>query len=238
LFRTSCRLRNATLVELKLTEQPTAERYLAGTLSEEEVVRFEEAMIERPELAADVDVRRRIKAGLQLLDERRELEPLLVPAKAKPQYLRYAAAAAVLVVAAGLWSTWRGQWATPDRTLISSSAIGASPIAATFMLARTRSADTPVFEVQRDGGPVRLRILVEDPEVATFDVTLGPVTEAPGAIPIHESSAAVAADGFAEIYLDPRGLSSGAYVLSLKSKAGAEQRFPFELRVSETTPSP
>ena len=224
-------------MELNLTEQPNAERYVAGTLSEEGVARFEEAMIERPELAADVNVRRRIKAGLQLLDERHELEPLLATARPRPQYLRYAAAAAVLVVAAGLWSTWRGQWATPDPILISASDIGASPIAATFMLARTRSADTPVFDVLRDGGPVRLRILAEGPEAATFAVKLA-VADPAGAVPIHESSTTIAADGFAEVYLDPRGLSTGAYALSLKAQSGAEQRFPFELRIIGAKPSP
>jgi hypothetical protein len=226
------------LVELKLTGQPTAERYVAGTLSEEEVARFEEAMIERPELAADVNVRRRIKAGLQLLDERRELDPLLAPVRKQPQFLRYAAAAAVLVVAAGLWSTWRGQWATPEHTLFTSSEIGASPIAATFMLARTRSADIPVFDVQRDGGAVRFRILVEGPDAAPFGVTLVAIGDPSGPIPFNESSTALAADGFAEIYLDPRGLSTGSYALLLKSQSGAEQRFPFELRVSQPKPSP
>jgi hypothetical protein len=221
-----------------LTEQPNAERYLAGTLSEEEVARFEEAMIERPELAADVNVRRRIKAGLQLLEERRELDPLLAQAIPKPQYLRYAAAAAVLVVAMGLWSTWRGQWATPDGTLISSRDIGASPIAATFMLARTRSADTPAFDVQRDGGPVRFRILIDGPEAAPVDVKLVAVTGTSEAVPIHETTTTIAADGFAEIYLDPRGLNTGAYVFSLKAQSVAEQRFPFELRVSGANPSP
>jgi hypothetical protein len=226
------------LVELKLTDQPTVERFVAGTLSEEEVARFEEAMIERPDLAADVNVRRRIKAGMQLLEQRRELDPLLTPQSGKPQFVRYAAAAAVLVVAAGLWTTWRGQWTAPDRPLISSSDIGATPIAATFMLARTRSADNPAFDVQRDGGPVQFRIVVEGPEATRLDVTLVAGTDPSGAVPIHESSATVAADGFAEIYLDPRGLNTGAYAFSLKSQSGAEQRFPFELRVNDAKPSP
>ena len=195
-------------------------------------------MIERPDLAADVNVRRRIKAGMQLLEQRRELDSLLTPQSRRPQFVHYAAAAAVLVVAAGLWTTWRGQWAAPDRPLISSSDIGASPIAATFILARTRSADIPVFDVQRDGGRVRFRVLVEGPEAAPLDVTLVAVTDPSGAVAIHESSATIAADGFAEIYLDPRGLSSGGYALSLKSLSGGEQRFPFELRVNEAKPSP
>lgn len=225
-------------MELKLTEQPTVERYVAGTLSEEEVARFEEAMIERPELAADVNVRRRIKAGLQVLEQRRELDSLLESAVRKPQYLRYAAAAAVLVVAAGLWSTWRGQWATPDKVLFASSEVGASPIAATFMLAHTRSADIPVFNVQRDGGRLRFRVLVEEPEAGRFDVTLVSLTAPSGEVPVHESSMPVAADGFVEVYLEPRGLSTGTYALSLKPPSGAEQRFPFELRVNAAKPSP
>jgi hypothetical protein len=220
------------MVELKLTEQPTPERYVAGTLPDEEVARFEEMMIDRPALAADVNVRRRIKAGLALLEQRQELDPLLTPASRRPQFLRYAAAAAVLVVVAGLWSTWRGQSVSPIEALLTSSEIGATKVAANFMLVRTRGAAAPEFNVQRKAGLVQFRILVDETGGAPFAVRLT-ATEQSGANAFKDSTIPQTTDGFAEIYVDPRELSSGDYVLSVRSQSGAEQLFPFKLNVSE-----
>ena len=205
-----------------MTEQPTAERYVAGTLSEEEVARFEEAMIERPDLAADVNVRRRIKAGLSLLEERHELGTLLSQPVKRPQLLHYAAAAAIVVVMVGLWSVWRMQPAHQVQTMFASVDAGESKVAASFMLVRTRSAQAPVFDVRRNDGLVRLQILVDDPAGAPFTARIGD----------EEISITRVADGFAEIYLDPRELESGGYTLSLKPQSGAEQLFPFTLNVT------
>ncbi|HYJ39207.1 MAG TPA: hypothetical protein VEW08_00380 [Steroidobacteraceae bacterium] len=205
-----------------MTEQPTAGRYVAGTLTDEEVARFEESMIERPDLAADVNVRRRIKAGLSLLEERRELDTLLAPPVNRPQPLRYAAAAAVLVIAVGLWSVWRMQPATPVQTMFASADAGMSKVATSFMLVRTRSAQSPAFSVRRNDGLVRLQILIDDPAGAPFTARIGD----------EEISITRLIDGFAEVYLDPRKLESRGYTLALKSRSGAEQLFPFALTVT------
>jgi hypothetical protein len=216
------------MVELKLTEQPTPERYVAGTLPDEERARFEEMMVERPELAADVNVRRRIKAGLQLLDERRELDPLVAQPSRQPQFLRYAAAAAVVLMAAGLWTT---QSVSPTLALLRSSEIGTANVAANFMLTRTRAAGAPEFKVQRNAGLVQFRILVDDAGDAPFEVRLTAV-ETSGVKTFNESTIPKTTDGFAELYVDPRELSSGDYVLSVRPHAGAEQLFPFKLAVA------
>ncbi|HEY6123277.1 MAG TPA: hypothetical protein VIV63_01400 [Steroidobacteraceae bacterium] len=200
----------------------SAERYVAGTLSEEELAEFEAAMIERPQLAADVNVRRRIKAGLSLLEERKELDPLLEPEAGRPRYLRYAAAAAVMVVAIGLWTTWHTDLTPSAHALFASAETGGSKIAASFMLVRTRSADTPVFTVRPDKGLVRLQILVDDPAAVSFTARIG----------TEEISILHVVDGFAELYVDPRVLGSGSHTLSLKPASGAEQTFPFTLNVA------
>jgi hypothetical protein len=220
-------------VELKLPEQPTAERYVAGSLSAEEAARFEEWMVDRPDLAADVNVRRRIKAGLSVLEQRNELAPLLASAPQRPNYFRHAAAAAaVLVVASGIWVGWNREGVAPLQVMLSSNEIGSRPVAKSFMLARTRSTGDPVFTVQRDDGPVRLQILVEDPAAAPFSAFLFSTDASDGGRPFEKSTIARTTNGFAEIYLDPRALISGAYGLSLKSRAGTEQLFAFELRIS------
>ena len=220
-------------MDLKLTDLPTAEHYVAGKLSGEENARFEEAMVERPALAADVNVRRRIKSGLALLEERNQLAPLLASAP-RPQYLRYAAAAAVLVVVAGFWSTWRGA-AVPDQpmqALFNSGELGARKTAASFMLVRTRSAEVANFTVQRKDGPVRLQILVDDPTAAPFEALLIARGKSTDASALNQSSIPNTTDGFAEVYLDPRELESGSYELALTSKSGAEQVFPFTLNIA------
>ena len=215
-----------------MTEEPSAERYVAGTLADDEVARFEEAMIDRPHLAADVNVRRRIKAGLELLEQRHELDPLLTSASRRPQFMRYAAAAAVLVVVASFWSTWRGQPASPTQALFTSSEIGATKVAANFLLAQTRAAGSPEFNVQRNAGLVQFRILVDETGGAPFAVRLT-AAEQTSVSTFSDSMIPQTTDGFAEVYVDPRELSSGDYVLSVRSQSGAEQRFPFKLNVSE-----
>jgi hypothetical protein len=223
--------RDAALLEPDVTESRDAERYVAGVLSQEEAARFEEAMIEHPELAMDVSVRRRIKAGLSQLEKNNELQAFLEPEAQRPAYLRYAAAAAVLViVAAGLMTFWRREGAAPLQALLTSSEVGTKPIVASFVLATTRSADLTAFEVQREGGPVRLQILVADAAAAPFTVQLS-AADLSGAKPIQVSTIAEVTDGFAVIYLDPRELDSGSYAMTLASASGPEQRFPFKLHV-------
>jgi hypothetical protein len=211
-------------------ETPSAERYVAGKLSDEELALFEAAMIERPDLAADVAVRRRIKSGLALLEERKELDAFLKPAR-PASYIRFAAAAAVLVLAVGIVATWQ-RAAPPLQAMFNSSETGASHVAASFMLARTRSNEIPNFAVQRSGGLVRLRVVVEDPDAAPFAVSMIATAGDADTPKIKDSSVPKTTDGFAEIYLDPRELESGGYTLSLRSPSGAEQRFPFTLNVA------
>lgn len=212
-----------------MIETPSAERYVAGKLSEEELARFEVAMIERPDLAADVAVRRRIKDGLALLEERKELDAFL---KTRPaHYFRFAAAAAVLVLAVGIVATWQRS-AAPLQALFNSSETGASRVASSFMLARTRSNELPTFAIQRSGGLVRLRVVVDDPDAAPFTVRMIASEPRADSRQFAESSISQTSDGFAEIYLDPRELETGGYTLSLKAASGAEQLFPFTLNVA------
>jgi hypothetical protein len=221
------------MLELAVTEHREAEKYVAGTLSGEELARFEEAMIERPELAADVSVRRRIKAGLAQLEQNHELDALLAPKQRRPHYMRYAAAATVLlVVAAGLFTVWNREAVAPLQALLDTSEMGAREVAASFILAKTRSADAPTLDVQRNAGPVQLRILVDDPTAAPFAVRLVAAWKPAGAALSAESSISQITDGFVEIYLDPRQLESGGYTLSLMSKSGVDQLFPFTLNVT------
>ena len=216
-----------------MSESREVERYVAGTLSAEEAARFEEALIAHPELAAEVSVRRRIRAGLSELEKNKELEAFLKPEVQRPPYIRYAAAAAVLVVlAAGIMTFWNRDGASPLQAFLPPSEVGTQSIVSSFILATTRSANVLAFEVQRDGGPVRLQILVDDATAAPFAVQLLAGDDHPPWLQFKESSISQTEDGFAVVYLDPRELDSGSYTLSLKSKSSAEQLFPFALIVT------
>ena len=97
------------------------------------------------------------------------------------------------------------------QALFASAEAGASKVAASFMLVRTRSADMPAVQMcSRNDGLVRLQILVDDPAARSIH----------GAHSVTEEIIRFAqvADGFAEIYLDPRELDSGSYTLSLKPR--------------------
>lgn len=208
--------------------QRDAERYVAGTLTGEEGARFEEAMIAHPELAADVSVRRRIKAGLSQLEQNHELEALLKEVPRRPNYLRYAAAASVLVVvAAGLMTFWNRE-TPPLRAFFNASDMGAKPVPS-FTLAIQRSGDVPVLEIQRDAGPVELRIFVDAAATPPFTARL--TSGQTGTSAIGDSSISQLTDGFAVLYLEPRELQSGDYTLALEPASGDEQLFPFKLHV-------
>src|SRR5689334_12138608 len=172
-------------------------------------------MIAHPELAADVSVRRRIKAGLAQLEKNNELQTFLEPETIRPTYLRYAAAASVLVVvAAGLMILWNREDSRPMHAFFNPSEVGTRTIAASFILANTRSAEAPAFEVQRGGGPIQLHVLVDDASAGPFVARLSGGDDQPPWLRFEESSIPVTTDGFALVYLDPRELDSGRYTLS------------------------
>jgi hypothetical protein len=85
------------------------------------------------------------------------------------------------------------------------------------------------LEIQRNAGPVELRILVDAAAAPPFAARLtSGQTHVAG---IKDSSVAQITDGFAVMYLEPRELQSGDYTLTLTSPSGAEQIFPFKLHL-------
>jgi hypothetical protein len=117
----------------------------------------------------------------------------------------------------------------PLQAFFDASDMGATPVAS-FTLAITRSGDdVPVLEIQRDAGPVELRIFVDAAGTPPFTARL--TSGQTGASAIEESSISQLTDGFAVLYLEPRELHSGDYTLALESASGAEQLFPFKLHV-------
>jgi hypothetical protein len=141
--------------------QQLAERYLAGQLTADEVREFEESMLERPEVLAEVELARTVRLGLRTLRARGELESLV---RAQPRNTQrwFATAAAVALAVVGYW--WiEGRQSTV--ILASSlSELGSSrasgSISGEYLVARVRGADTLTIDASSAQPVIALRVLL------------------------------------------------------------------------------
>jgi hypothetical protein len=216
----------------------SAERYVSGRMDEVEERHFEEAMLEAPDVAADIDVRHRIKLGLQALQERGELDALLQRHARRFSQSRYAVAAcALLALGAGI-AYW--QMAGASRVAMTGSLAalrggGSRPVAASYILASTRSrAEDPVVSAEPGAGAIRLRIVLDSGIAQAFVASLARVSGSGESVVAERVPLNSAADGLVEVFLDPRELESGRYVLRLgpgASDAGVPEEFAFSLNL-------
>ena len=211
----------------------SAERYVSGRMDESEERQFEEeVLMQRPDVAADVDVRHRIKLGLQALEERGELTAVL---ERPPQrtHWRYAVAACALLAIGAAIGYW--QFASSARVAMGASLAalkgGASqPISASYIFASTRSrTQGPVITVARDAGAVRIRVVQESALEQQFLGSLALVSASGENLVAERVPFESAGNGLVEVFLDPRQLAPGQYVLRLapRSGVGERQEFPF-----------
>jgi hypothetical protein len=204
-----------------MNDAPAAARYVAGHMSEAEIAEFEAQMLSRPELAADVNVRQRIKAGLEVLEERQELSAIVSGvATRRRRALALAAGIAVAAISASLVVWHRGERASH---LLAIETINQSADTPSFLLATLRGSGPPVIDVAAEAEFVELRVMVEGS--GSFDVRLVP--DAPGGITAKPGD-----DGLLTVALRVKGLEDGAYYLSVwaAGRPDSEQRFPFEVR--------
>jgi hypothetical protein len=214
----------------------SAERYVSGRMDEREEQQFEESMLEQPDVAADVDVRHRIKLGLQQLEERGELDTLL-QRPARRTYLRYAVAACALLALGATIAYW--QTAGTARVAITGTLTalrggGSQAVAASYILASTRSrADDTVISAAPGAGAVRLRIVLESGIAQSFMASLAEVEGAGEKSVAERVPLQSTGDGLVEVFLDPGELESGRYVLRLapESAAGVPEEFSFTLNL-------
>lgn len=204
-----------------MNDAPAAARYVAGRMSEAEIAEFESQMLSRPDLAADVNVRQRMKAGLQVLEERQELSEIITGvANRRRRLLALAAGIAVAAISASL-VVW---YQRGDRTshLLAIDAIDQGENTPSFLLATIRGSGPPVIDIPANAEYVELRVMVDGP--GGYDVRLVP--DAPGGI-----TSAPGTDGLLTVALHVAGLENGAYYLSVwpAGKPENEQRYPFEL---------
>jgi hypothetical protein len=197
-------------------------------MDDAEVAEFEADMVDRPELAADVDVRQRIKAGLGLLEERNELAALI--GKPSPSQLPrwLALAASVALVAISLWWFQRGEPASP---LLASREGTAAVSIPSIILAATRGESAPPkIGVRPDSELIELRALVDAENSAVVEARLQRLQDA-GAQDLGRVSAHVDSEGFLTVWLRVRGLEHGHYQLLIGTdgKPDAAQAFRFDV---------
>ena len=216
----------------------SAERYVSGRMDETEERQFEEeVLMQRPDVAADVDVRHRIKLGLLALEERGELAALVERPLRRTQW-HYAVAACALLAVGAVIAYW--QFAGTARVVIGGTLTalkgGATlPISASYIFASTRSrAQGPVVTAARDAGAIRIRVVQESGIAQGFVGSLAVVSAAGENVIAERVPLVSGGNGLVEVFLDPRELQSGKYVLRLapESGAGEAEEFPFTLNLT------
>ena len=227
-----------------------ASRYLAGQLSPAELQAYEQHLLENPDAVRELEATARMKVGLANLRDTGQLEKLL---RAKPalssRWPALAAAAALIVLAVGLWRSID----TPgDATLVATAAElvdrAGRPLASgsSYALLRTRSSTyDAVIELPpepRAAYRARPRSATRTwcPEPRAIELRVRPEIVAPvysvalsqirpdGSVTQigNVSELAAQSDGFVRLYVDSSRLASGPYLLVIT---------PVEDRVATST---
>lgn len=214
-----------------MTNSPMTERYVAGRMSDTEISEFEAQMLDHPELAADVDVRQRIKAGLELLEERGELPDISTNERAGRWHRPFGLAAgiAVLAISATFLFWYRNE--SRGSFLVASSEVTRTASIPSIMLAATRGNELPQSIPVPPGVQfIELRALIEGHETALYDARLqqsrGGELKTLGRFEYKTGS-----DGMLAVWIRVNELDSGEYQLSISEKGlpQSEQRFTFAL---------
>jgi hypothetical protein len=204
----------------------SVERYVSGRMDEQEERQFEELILTQPEIAAEVDAHQRIKAGLERLEQRGELQELL-GRPVQPNYLKYALAASVLIALVLIASFWRSSsistgpmLATSLQELYGQEADRA--VSGTYLLASNRSrGDETTINVARGTGALRLQVVPEVAEATSFSVSLVRVSGNSETTLAQSLLSRDANRGMVEIFIDADTLGSGEYRLTLASQGVA-----------------
>jgi hypothetical protein len=203
------------------------DRYVAGTMPEVEQEAFEIRMLQDAELAREVELVQRMRAGMQRLSEGGELAK--VTARPPPWRALGLAASILLVLGAAFWFV-RGT--LPGDPVFGPGTTTDSGDMPTFLIAMTRVADEATrLVVPRGSGVVRLSVLPEEAgngEFATEVRSIG------GAAPRTLVAFTSFADrnGFVAILVDAARAEPGRYELVITRKDEAPPAiYPVELRI-------
>jgi len=154
------------LTRSTIQEQQWVARYVMGSLDDAETEAFETYCVAHPEMAEDVALERRMRAGIEVVTRR--YTDTRAPARA-PMY--WAAAATVVLALGGAWLALRRPGVeAPGILLAASASIPASSVA---RLAELRGAELPTLG-EKDDALVRIELAGEFSPEARYRVALAP----------------------------------------------------------------
>ncbi len=227
-----------------------ASRFLAGQLSPSELQAYEQYLLENPDAVRELEATARMKVGLANLRDAGQIESLLREAPApglRRTGMALAAAAALVVIAVGLW---RGI-DTPDATLVATASElsdrSGRPLAtgSSYALLRTRSsaygpvieAYDAVIELPAEQHAIELRVRPEA-QAPVYSVALSRIHPDASVVQIGTVSELKAeADGFVRLYVDSSRLESGPYLLVITPAQDRTAAAPSAFRVKVTEPA-
>lgn len=215
------------MTDISPEDRELIDRYLASRLTGPEVLMVETRIVEDPGFRNEVELTEALREGLQELQRRGEIAPLLTPRRTLLRQPRFALAASLGVLALGAASFLFFQLPGDDP---------AGVTATTLRFEQTRSADAAPHVVwQRPGGTAVLRL--------HFDVGLEPaaayrivIERASGAGgTVLNAVAGLTEDGVAVLTVDSAALAAGDYriVLTPQSPAPSPEPVVYALRISD-----
>ena len=210
------------------------ERYAGGRMEVEEEQEFEILMLERPELAAQVEAAQKMRLALRQLQASGELDGLTRRNPRRVPYYALAAGVLLLLVGAALLSLQRAHLPSVASALTASMAElsggrGVSQLTETFILSSTRANEATPLSVVVGQPPVALQIFPGTPsDLGAYRVAL--VRGTGNGDTLAQVEARAGRDGSLRVFLDPGRLVPGEYQISV---VGSSQE-RFDLHVSAT----
>jgi hypothetical protein len=206
-------------METRIQDDPElASRYLAGQLSPGELQAYEQHLLENPDAVRELEATARMKVGMANLRDTGQLDRLLQARNTRNwQWPALAAAAALIVIAVGLW---RGGGEPRTTALVAAATEltdqSGRPLIAgsSYAVLRTRSsAYDAVIELPAEPRAIELRVRPEVPAPA-YGVALSRI-QADGSVTQigNVSELKVEPDGFVRLYVDSSRLEAGPYLL-------------------------
>jgi hypothetical protein len=211
---------------MDLEDLEKANRYLAGRLSDAECADFESQMVRDPQLVRELEAIARFKVGLEVLQERGELDAVV---RGPPTFYRWlAVAAAIAVLAIGVL-TFRSLVTPGEHSMLAAVPAALTdrqgnvlPSVGTFTVLRQRvtTADA-VIALPQSSGAIELRVLPESPapadgyRVSLWQQTPGKEERRLGAV----THLMPTTDGFLVVFMDTTALTQGEYLLVVSPTA-------------------
>jgi hypothetical protein len=208
-----------------LHESELANRYLAGTLSDNERASYEPELAQNADTLRELEATARLKVGLARLRESGELDELLRPTSWARFRPALALAAGFLAVAVGVALVQLGRGTHSAVPMLAASATAlvdrqgsVLPVTRTLAVFRKRmqGADA-TLEAAAAPQAVELRVLPETTVTSeSYQLKLARMSDGR----VSETVASIAglrpaADGFLDVFVDASQLSAGSYQLDV-----------------------